>query len=127
MKLFLPFLLFMFFPIRLWRQRICMLRPTATTTPLEHRRPPSKRWPGRKLRCGHCNPSAHPSRYGFALALGFKNFHLDQFGKPGYPIPPGFQVTKAQATVRRSVPQLRARQQAIGGDEKVDLGPLDLP
>ncbi len=29
-----------------------------------------------------------------ALQLGFKNFPMDQFGKPGYPVPPGFQVTK---------------------------------
>jgi hypothetical protein len=27
-----------------------------------------------------------------ALALGFKNFPMDQFGKPGYPVPPGFQA-----------------------------------
>ncbi len=26
-----------------------------------------------------------------ALALGFKNFPMDQFGKPGYPVPPGFE------------------------------------
>ena len=29
-----------------------------------------------------------------ALTLGFKNFPMDQFGKPGYPVPPGFQKAR---------------------------------
>jgi hypothetical protein len=63
-----------------------------------------------------------------ALDLGFKNFPMDQFGKPGYPVPPGFQVTKAQATVRRyAVPQLRTSQQETGDEGKVNLGPRDIP
>ena len=62
-----------------------------------------------------------------ALALGFKNFPMDQFGKPGYPAAPGFPVTKAQVPVRRyAAPQLRADHPRNGNSPEVDLGPLDV-
>lgn len=63
-----------------------------------------------------------------ALALGFKNIPMDQFGKPGYPVPPGFQVTKAHTPVRRyATPQLLTSQQVSEDAGRVDLGPLDIP
>lgn len=39
-----------------------------------------------------------------ALALGFKNFPMDQFGKPGYPVPPGFEQT-GRAGHRSTIPK----------------------
>lgn len=63
-----------------------------------------------------------------ALKLGFKNFLMDQFGKPGYPVPPGFELTKATVPVRRyAVPQRGSNKQNAKDSEKVDLGPLDIP
>ncbi len=59
-----------------------------------------------------------------AVALGFKNFPMDQFGKPGYPVPPGFQKTEAQAGDRFAVSMLRALPQTTGPGQKVDLGPV---
>ncbi len=62
-----------------------------------------------------------------ALTLGFKNFPMDQFGKPGYQVPPGFQMNKAQASdhnvnyILRLIPKMTSKEQ------NVNLGPLDIP
>lgn len=63
-----------------------------------------------------------------ALKLGFKNFLMDQFGKPGYPMPPGFELTKSKTPVGRyAVPQLGSNKEKPKDGQKVDLGPLDVP
>lgn len=63
-----------------------------------------------------------------ALKLGFKNFAMDHFGKPGYPVPPGFELTKTTIPVRKyALSQLASNKQIIKNSEKVDLGPLDIP
>lgn len=62
-----------------------------------------------------------------ALKLGFRNFPMDSFGKPGYPVAPGFEVSKAQKPIGRyAIPQLNSNKQNIKDKEKVDLGPLDI-
>lgn len=62
-----------------------------------------------------------------ALALGFKNFLMNQFGKPGYPVPPGFERIKTQLPIGRyAIPQLNNGQKTKDSED-VDLGPLDMP
>jgi hypothetical protein len=58
-----------------------------------------------------------------ALALGFKNFPMNQFGKPGYPVPPGFQTTAAQAGDRFAATILPSITQPTNTQIKVNLGP----
>ncbi len=63
-----------------------------------------------------------------AIKIGFKNFLMDQFGKPGYPVPPGFELTKSKTPVGRyAIPQLGSNKEIQKNGSKVDLGPLDVP
>ncbi len=63
-----------------------------------------------------------------ALKLGFKNIPMNEFGKPGYPVPFGFELTKSDLPVGRFAQyQLNTNKQKPKNDEKVDLGPLDVP
>ena len=53
---------------------------------------------------------------------------MDQFGKPGYPVPPGFELTRSETRVGQyAVPQLGSNKQVQKEGQKVDLGPLDVP
>src|ERR1017187_2335790 len=59
-----------------------------------------------------------------ALAPGFKNFLMDQFSKPGYPVSPGFQMT-ASTTLSGHVPIDVARSEAPLFDDPVLHGASD--